>query len=133
MEDIIFNTTEKHFETFQKECLYWIKKLSLLKYEFFFRWEEIVDRANSVVSDDSKIAVITLSKIWYNVDPTSKRIRRCAFHEVLETFLNKIFLIAINRNFNPDDLEAESHTLIRTMENTFFVDDYNRRFVRKKK
>lgn len=132
-QDIIFNTTEKHYDIFCKECLYWIKKLSLFKYEYFFKWNEIEERANIVIHNDSKIIIITLSTTWYNLEPTPKRIRKSAFHEICEVLLNKLCLIALSRYFNPDDLESESHSVIRIMENIFFTEDYNRRFIRKKK
>lgn len=133
MEETIFHTTEKHFEIFQKECLYWIKKLSLLRFEFFFANDEIEDRADVSINDSSKIVIITLSKKWYNIEPTSKTIRRCAFHEICEVLLNKICEIALRRDFKVNDLEAETHSIIRLMENIFFVEDYNRRFIRKKR
>jgi len=130
-EDVIYPTTEEHFKLFQRECLYWIKKLSLVNWEWFFTQATMEDRAIVEFHLIDRIATITLSKTWYNVEPTCKRICRVAYHEVLEVLLGSLEYIAISKiglGEHGDALyEGEIHKIIRTLENTHFVDDYKNR------
>lgn len=119
--------TDALYDSFCKEALYWIKKYGMLQYEWFFEHKEIEERAMAVHNVDAKIAYLVLSTQW-DVEPTPKRIRHAAFHEVWEVFLGYIATLAISRDFNENLLECEIHSVIRTMENTHFVDDYVRRF-----
>lgn len=125
-------TTEQHFKIFQQESLYWIRKLGLLDWEWFFEWDDIEDRANVLYNIENMMAVVTFSKDWCDLEPTPKRVRKCAFHEVLEVFFGTVSIMAVQRDFDVSRLEGEVHRMIRTMENTYFVDDYVRRYQHQK-
>jgi hypothetical protein len=127
-----FKTTAKHFACFEQEATYWIRKYGLLQYEWQFEHASSDNRAGVVFNVDAKIAMVTLSTDW-DVEPTARGIRRAAYHEVYEVLLGYMKVLAISRTFDEALLECETHTVIRTMENAHFEEDYDRRFVRQKK
>ena len=132
MEGSSWKTTDEHYKIFKQEALYWIRKLGLLEWEWFFEHDEIEDRAQVVYNIENMMAIVTFSKDWSDLQPTPRLVRRCAFHEVQEVFLGTISIMAIQRNLDIGLLEGEVHKIIRTLENTFFKDDYARRYVHRK-
>ena len=127
-----YELNKKHFETFKKETLYWVEKLSMRNYEWNFCFEELeYARACVCIDVEGRLATMTLSKTW-DVEPKSKILRRSAFHEVFEVLLGSLQVTALTSIGRDDLYNAELHNVIRRMENTQFVDDYNRRFKRKK-
>lgn len=132
--EIEFETTDKHFKIFCEECTYWIKKLNLLNYEIFLTHELLNgDRANVSYTVEGKIATIALSTIWYNVEPTKRRLSKSAFHEVVELLLGTICTLCENKDVDESLLIGELHSIVRILENTFFKNDYDNRQSKLKK
>jgi hypothetical protein len=128
-----YHTTQKDFGIFKEESIYWIKKLGMLDWEWFFEWGDIEDRAEVEYDIENTMAQVTFSKNWGDLNPSPYFIRKCAFHEVMEVFFGTMATIAIKRDFNPSSLVEATHRMIRTMENTFYEEDFGRRYRHGKK
>ena len=121
-------TTEKDFEIFKVEAMYWIKKLGMVDWEWFFQWDETEDRANVSYEISDMMAIVTFSKNWTDLEPTPYQVRKCAYHEIQKVFLGTVATYAVNRQISAEALQNIMHRMIRTMENVYFDDDYSRRF-----
>lgn len=130
IEDEEFYLTTKDFEIFKKEAMYWVKKLGLNRFEWHFNHKDIEERADVLFNMAGSIASVCLAKTWINVKPTRKALSKSAYHEVFEVLLSTLSIMASSRNYSEILYEAETHKVIRTMENTQFDDDYNKRFKR---
>lgn len=127
--------TAKHFAVYQEECEYWLKYFGITEYEVFYEQEEDANyRAMcSGAQRESKILSFSIATEWTNCNPTDRRIRMVAFHEVCEALLMRFFILAIERTVSEKDLIEENHTVIRRLENSVFKDSYLARFSKKKK
>ena len=124
---------------FQDEANYWLQKLGMVGWEADYwcnmdynTWD---DEAYSMVrfEGDSRIVVFWINPNWPARDLTDYKIRRCAFHEVQELLLGSLRELALCRFATEESITQATHAIIRTLENTFFKEDYNKRFKRKVK
>lgn len=132
-----FSLKEK-FRIFEEETKYWIAKLGLVSwriiYEFSNDFSEDWDvDAKAMFRWDlqSKAATIWLNKDWAE-NAVMEDICQTAYHEVYEISLVPLRCLAQNAYVVNGQVEREVHTIIRTMENTQFTDDYSKRQVLKK-
>jgi hypothetical protein len=88
----MIKTTKKHFDTFCKECVRWVRPLGLVGWEIYFLWERQKDFA--IINDDhkNKYAVITFTKTWDDrvARLNNNAIKKTAFHEMMELKLGKL-------------------------------------------
>lgn len=128
-----YEVTEKQFDIFIDECKYWIKYFGLLGWEVNYVFTKNNEcRAWCAIGNlDDRITMIGLSSIW-DIQPQDKALRRAAFHEVVELFTMKFYVLAMMRDSSREAIEEENHNLVRTLENSIFDTDYNRRFDRRK-
>ena len=127
-------TTRSDFDIFKKECRLWVARLGLKGWRIGFEhsddYEEWSNGSMAMVSWNvtSKSAIIWLNKNWGEIPFDEKDVRRAAFHEVLELLFSEMTFIAGDRYATDGQFINEKHSVIRTFENTYFRDDYDRRF-----
>jgi hypothetical protein len=126
--------TNRHFEIFVDECKYWIKFFGLTGWEVNYVFvEDISSRAWICTEDlEDRLVLIGLANSW-DIQPDSKSLRRSAFHEICELLTVRYYLLAKERNTNINDIIEENHNVIRTLENSVFQVDFNRRWPVNKK
>ena len=113
-------TTIKHFACFRKECERWIVRYGLKDWRVYFEHCEIEDRprANAITETDleNRIALITLNKVWEDLEPTRDLLRLAAYHEVCHVLLCRLMEMAKSREAFSDAIDGEIHVVIRRME-----------------
>lgn len=114
-------TTIKDFENFKMYCDEYIKKYGLISWELFYKHETFLEHSRASFSVDllSRLGVIYLSTEW-NIKPNKIRIQRVAFHEIMEILICKLVILAKHRYITHDEIEEETHVIIRSMENAEF-------------
>lgn len=127
------------FKIFVEECKYWIGRLGLHNWKIFYEhndnysedWEDgnlAMIRWNA----QGRAATIWLNENWEEDHSTDFNIRQAAFHEIFELILTD-FKRFSQASYRVDgSLERAVHDVIRTMENTMFKEDYERRKLSKK-
>jgi hypothetical protein len=122
-----FEVTETHFATFVDEAEYWIRKYGLFCYEWTYLHRDLEDLlASATYNVQGKAATLALA-VKSSTNPTDRKIRRAAYHEVLEVMLGGLNTVGAAAGADHADLDTETHTVIRIMENVHFEDDYARR------
>jgi len=126
--------THRHFEIFVEECKYWIKFFGLNGWEVNYVFVKDSSSRAWVCTEDleDRLILVGLANAW-DIRPDAKNLRRSAFHEVCEILTMKYFLLAKDRNTNITDIVEENHNVIRTLENSVFQTDFNRRWPANKK
>jgi len=114
-------TTERHFAIFKTEVLKWLDILGLKNWEVSIRHHEVDEesRATCEAQSGAQMATISLSTDW-DIKPNSENIKKTAFHEVLELFLEHFDTLARERVILPREIEVARHSIIRTLENVLF-------------
>ena len=125
--------TDKHFKVFKEEVSYWQKKLFLgiWRIDFTFK-RDITCRAWFSYNIPGMTVNLCLSSIWNNTpqkEVTDYLIRRTAFHETVEVFLCKL---ADCSSWSREVTEQATHEIIRSLESSIFIEDYERRFKKEK-
>jgi hypothetical protein len=133
IKDLIYETSTRQYNLFCDEVKYWLNKLNLLNFETFIRHEELEDRAMITFNGEDGLAVITLSTVWFNIEPTDLQIAKTAFHEVMELLLGNMTWGLLDQNKSESYVNAKVHSVIRTLENTIFKEDWAGRVKPKKK
>lgn len=129
-----YELTDKDFAVFKDEFMRWVDILGMKGWEFLFKHIELIDaRAQVMPGQTGRIVVICLNTIWEGQKVTEYELRRTGFHEALELFLSKITQLAHERSVTEDDIEEETHNIIRTLENVIWEDDFAGRAKAKKK
>lgn len=121
-----YQTTQHHFELFRKTALHWIEYFGLKSWKVYF-FHEAVDkesRAQVSVNVEWRSASIILNKEW-DSSPKKYEIIQSAFHEICELLFWRLATMAYNRS-NKDDINEETHVLIRTLENTVLNDSFKK-------
>ena len=103
-------------------------------WEFIFNHIELEDaRAQIMPGQQGRLVIVLLNTCWPGQEPTEYELRRTGFHEALELFFSKITSLAQSRSVTENDIEEETHNLIRTLENTIWEKDFAERKKKKKK
>ncbi len=133
-------TTKKHFEMFEDECLYWIKKFGLQ------HWGITI--VHGVTSNDyhvaecrynyaSRHAIVTLQEDWSKSDiivtgSDNYAICQLAYHEILHLLLAPLREYGIDSHLSKEQSQYEyniqEHKVVMTLVNSDFNADYNLRF-----
>jgi len=129
-----YQLTNRHFDIFVDECKYWIKFFGLIGWEINYVFVADDSSRAWVGAEDleDRLVLIGLAKAW-DIRPDAKNLRRSAFHEVCELLVMRYFLLAQERSTNYKDIMEENHNVIRTLENSVFQSDFNRRWPQNKK
>ena len=113
-------TTKQHFKWFEQSVHKYINYFGLVNYEYSVVHKEVVQgsRAGVLIWDTAQGAMFGLAETYTDCDPPTKdKMDFFAFHEVIELLLFQIGRVAMNRTFDADELERETHNVIRTFEN----------------
>ena len=132
-KDKIYISKVKDFDIFSKEVRHWLFKLNLINFEVFLRHDKIEaqSRAECTFNIEDKIVVISLGTEWANIEPTHKEICKTAFHECCELLLGQAYIGLLNLNIDDEEVNGRMHSVIRTLENTWFKEDYALRYEKK--
>ena len=126
-----FTLKQKHFDIFAEEFSYWIQTFSLNNWEYHFTFgadgPDDTSRAHLYRDHVSRICLVFLNDSWDGTEPNEVNIRLVAFHEATEMLLSKMNDLANAREFSKDEMEEAVHTVIRTLENTYFKADLETR------
>jgi hypothetical protein len=133
IQDLVYETSAKQYDLFCDEVKYWLHKFNLLNFETFIRHEELEDRAMITFNGEDGIAIIAFSTVWLNIEPTDLQIAKTAFHEVMELLLGNMTWGLLDQNKSESHVNAKVHSVIRTLENTIFKEDWSNRLKDKKK
>ena len=129
-----YDLNEKHFKIFKTEFSYWVDQLGLKGWEFIYKHIELEDaRAQIMPGQTGRVVIVLLSKKWPGQEPTEYELCRTGFHEALELLFSKITHLANERSITENDIEEETHNLIRTLENVVWEKDFAERGKKKKK
>lgn len=118
-------TTEKDFEIFKSQCIRELERFGIKDWHIQIVWEEEESgegaRAECSFSDDSRVAVLRLTKDWGQDEITEEQLRLSAFHEVLELLLAPAYEAACSPHHSLVQkrrlIAREHHLVIRTLEN----------------
>lgn len=119
----ITRLTKSNVLLFKKRVEEFSSYLGIIDWELHvFTTDEYTDyetddafRAMTTASLEDKLALMVLNMEW-DVTPSDYWLSRIAFHECLELLFWPI-TIGLKQSFNHN---RETHTIIRTLENTFF-------------
>lgn len=112
-------TTKQHFKWFESSIHKYINYFGLKNYDYSVVHLEVVEgaMASVMIWDVSQGALFGLAEEYTDCNnPTKDKIDSFAFHEVMELLLFQIGRIAMNRNFEIEELERETHNIIRVFE-----------------
>lgn len=120
-------TTKKQFEVFKAECKKWLKYFGLNGWRVEYRHDKSEGNRGQVAwSITARNSTITLADEWEDFRDTpitDLEIRKVAFHEVCELLLARMTMMADGKISNHCyAVEEETHNIIRTLENTIFMD-----------
>lgn len=109
------------FDTFAATVQEWLDKLALGDWEVDCRFEALGNMlAQCSVNREARRATITLSKTWYNEEPTRRCICEAAQHEVLELLLDDIWFVFIDEIDASDrkraEMERANHAIIHRLQ-----------------
>jgi hypothetical protein len=111
-------TTAKQFEFFVKECQYWVDRLSLNGFRWIFQHKKL----NGFVAEcyqmyDQRRMVVTLNtEIENPVDYSRNSLKRTAFEEVFEGYLDRLRAICEHRS-DKEDVTSEMHGVVHRIWN----------------
>lgn len=120
--------TQKHFETFKRQFLHWKEYLNLSDWETTFEFEDVEDCRAMVMSAafEHRTAVVVLSKTW-DIAPSPVNLKRTALHECLELLLLRFAFPAMERGTTEEQINEETHRIIRCLENRIYPKDGERK------
>lgn len=119
-------TNARDFEIFVKECKKWIEIYGLKGWSVYYFHEHNNKIENALASIrfgslDGRVASIFLEPDWQDNRVTSYQLRKSAFHEVGELLFARIGYLASYRYLRSgDEIEEETHNLIRILENVLW-------------
>jgi hypothetical protein len=109
-------TTKKDFEKFKTSFIKWIKKLGLADIHFNFIHTEIESYAQ-VVGDHNQKCYVAMLSTHFDMDKLPKGfLNYLGYHEACECLLYRLRTVAMNREFNQNELDSEVHTVINRLE-----------------
>lgn len=109
----------KKFEYFKKQTIKYQKLFNLNNWRLCFNINESDDsnQAQVYINLSGRVATVEASRKWLNNKTCDKKeISKTAFHELVEIMLYDLSY-HIPRSI---DVDAITHSIIRTFENTFF-------------
>lgn len=125
---------KERFRIFYEECNYWILKFGLkewlINYEFNDDYTEDWEDGNLAMlcwNPEGGRATIWLNLNWPDHEKYEMQVRRSAFHEIFELFISAMKNYIYKRHFTDSEVDREIHRIVRTMENTWFKEDYEQR------
>ena len=120
-------TTAEHFKLFKEEARYWIKYFGLLNWRIHFEHMEIKEGnwAECTYAIGARTCTLFLNVNWGPFIVEDKDVRMSAFHEVCELMLCNIEACARTRFLHEHEIREAVHDIIRTFENTVWVDCRN--------
>jgi len=118
-------TTKKDFDKFKVEFLKWAKKFGLMDIHFnFVHVDEPESYAHVVGNINQKAYVVFLSKTFLDMKKLPKGfINYLAYHEACECLLYNIRVIASEREFDENILDAAIHDVINRLEKIVGVEN----------
>ena len=115
--------TEKDLEIYKAEFLFWVDIFGLLGWSFYFKLEEIGDKYGDILYNIiGRVATVRLNKKFEKELYSIEQVKQTAFHECCELFLGRLVSLAEYRYTTADEIEEETHNIIRTME--YIKDNY---------
>ena len=111
-------TTAKDFKVFKSECNKWFKIFGLMGWHVRYTHSlevKVSSKADCIYNVVSKSCELRLNRN-YPHKVTGHSIKESAFHEVCEILLGDLVALAEYRYATSSEIEAETHTIIRTLE-----------------
>ena len=110
--------TQKHFEIFKKECLYWQDRFELHNWDLHFRWSnDKRKRASCTASISGYIATISLSKDWDNYKKiTEQDIKMTSKHEMIHVLLGRLSSLITATFLSSNEVEEANEEIVRKLE-----------------
>ena len=128
--------TPQLFKLFVKECRYWLSYFGLTAWEVIFVQEDKTAEDTSarawcsIEELSDRQVVMGIARVW-DIAPDLPNISKVAFHEVLELLTMRLFVLAATGVVM--QIREENHALIRTLENSVFVNEFSRRMSAEKR
>ena len=116
-------TTAKHFEIFKVECQKWIEIFGIKSFEILYDHSDYLknNKASTTSHSVNRWATLRLNITWDEYwELTDDNVKRCAFHEVVELLLAPLINCAESRYVSENEIEEQSHVIIRTLENVLW-------------
>ena len=119
--NIDMKTNKKHFETFKKECEYWIKRFQLNGWKVEYVHAKLEDEVLGTLESnlDGYVALITFTtNIFDNGSDTTleENIRETAKHEVIHLLLSRLSLMGKTRFTESKGYISAEEELVRKLE-----------------
>ncbi len=127
-----FKLTGEHFELFKTEFNYWVDKIGLRSWEFWFVFkEDDKNRAWFSANVEGRLAEIGLNTVFKDScrDDAKADICKSAFHEAAEILFCNLAGFA-NMDAPPSmksEIITEVHRIIRRLEHLMWRPDWERR------
>ena len=116
--------TEDDFEHYQRRVHKWLDYFGIKRYDVVFKHCKLNKAyAECHVNEIGKIAVFMLNtEMDADPQPIGDWIDASAFHEVTHLLLNRLTAVGSARYIGADELEEAEHDVIRTLENTLYLE-----------
>jgi len=123
--DKTYKITQKEFNIFKNEFLYWADIYGLKGWEFIFKCENDPENRASILRElESRIVIVSIANEWVGLPPDEFNLKRVAYHECCELLLSKLVDLCLDRSITEKQVVEEVHNLIRIFENYHFDRNY---------
>ena len=114
--------TQTHFKVYKKEFIKWVDFWGLTDMIYDFHLEPLEFSYSQVeyLHTAKRCAVFLNNEIpddEFNGKTINEFMKILAFHECAECLLSGIRTIASERNFDPNELDREAHSIINRLQN----------------
>ena len=119
----IVELTEKDLEIYKTEFLFWVDIFGLRGWSFYFKLDDLKGNYGDILySMVGRTSTVRLNKKMEKELYSIEQVKQTAFHECCELFLGRLVSLAEYRYTTADEIEEETHNIIRTLE--YIKDNY---------
>jgi len=108
---------ENDLAIYKTEFLKWTEVFGLLGWSFYFKLDDLKGNYGDILYNMvGRTATVRLNKKMEKELYSIEQVKQTAFHECCELFLGRLVSLAEYRYATADEIEEETHSIIRTME-----------------
>ncbi len=110
-----YKTTQKEFQLFKKEFLYWQKTLGQMQYEIHFELGGTFNDAAASIEPDCRYKIAT-ARLATTLNTNYNNIRAFAKHEAIHLFLEQLTYVARSRFVTEEEITRTDEGMVRVLE-----------------
>ena len=109
-----------YIQQFKERVGHWIDFYGMWEWEVYFKTKKMDSMAEVNCATPEKMVTIHINQNLGNIcerqGEPQEEINTTAHHEVLEIMLDGLYNMALGRNFNTDEWESETHSVIHRIQ-----------------